>query len=190
MQNERVETQAQLHKLQQEWIKLQHKAELLELKAPQGGLVKDLATHTPGTVVTPGAILLTLVPENEPLLAQVEIRNDDVGFVHPGQKVKVKLVAYPFHKYGMLDGVVTHLGADAQEPQSISRNGGKESEAAPQSYKALVTLNTQSLRAGGEQLRLTPGMQVIAEIRQGSRTVLEYLLSPLRQALHDSGRER
>ena len=173
--------------------KLRLRQALLDLKAPQDGVVKELFVHTPGSVVTPGAILLSLVPRHEALLAEVQVRNDDVGFVQEGRKAKVKLSAYPFQKYGMLDGTVIHLGADARDafnaqamPDSMERNRN----ASGQGYKALVALDTQHLTSGEEKLALVPGMQVIAEIRLGQRTVLEYLLSPLRQAMHDSARER
>ncbi len=195
LHNERVEAQSQRQKVEQEWGKQQHKAGLLELRAPQAGFVKDLATHTPGAVVAPGTIVLTLVPENEPLVAEVLIKNDDVGFVHAGQKTKVKLVAYPFQKYGMLDGEVVHLGADAQDPGAQGAAGakdqnGKEKSAGILNYKALVSLNTQVLTAQGKPLKLVPGMQVVTEINQGSRTVMEYLLSPVQKAFHESARER
>ncbi len=94
LQNERVEAEAQLHKLGQEWDKQQHRNALLELRAPQAGIVKDLATHTQGTVVAPGTVLLTLVPHNEPLLAEIWVNNVDSGFVEVNQTVKVKLEAY------------------------------------------------------------------------------------------------
>lgn len=91
----------------------------------------------------------------------------------------------------MLDGVVTHIGADAQDGQAPSRDTGANAKGAPrQSYRALVNLDRQSLNAAGETLELVPGMQVIAEINQGRRTVLEYLLSPVQRAVHDSARER
>lgn len=105
--NERVEAGGQYRKLQQDRARQEHMAGLLELKSAQAGFVKDLATHTTGTV------LLSIVPENEPLVAEVMVKNDDVGFVHLQQRVKLKLAAYPFQKYGMLDGEVTHLGPDA-----------------------------------------------------------------------------
>ena len=117
LHNERAEAEAQYHKLQQDWDKQQHRHALLELKAPQAGIVKDLATHTPGTVVAPGTIILTLVPQDEPLLAEVWVTNADAGFVQPDQKARVKLAAYPFQKYGMLDGVVRQISADAQDCQ-------------------------------------------------------------------------
>lgn len=192
LHNERVEAQSLLHKVQQEWGKQQHKAGLLELKAPQAGFVKDLATHTKGAVVAPGTIVLTLVPESEPLVAEVLIKNDDVGFVHPGQKVRVKLVAYPFQKYGMLDGEVIHLGADAQDQAAPSAKDGsaKDKAAGTLNYKAMVQLDKQVLTAQGNALKLVPGMQVVAEINQGQRTVMEYLLSPVQKAFHESARER
>jgi len=193
LQNERIEAEGQYRKLEQDWAKQQHRTGLLELKAPQAGLVKDLATHTVGTVVSPGTVLLSLVPENEPLLAEIMVGNDDVGFVYPQQKVKLKLVAYPFEKYGMLDGEVINIGPDASESdaQSQTKDAAKDKRAAAaMNYKALVSLRSQVLTAQGENLKLVSGMQVIAEINQGNRTVMEYLLSPVQKTLHDSARER
>lgn len=192
LQNERIDAEGQYQKLQQEWIKQEHKSGLLELKASQTGIVKDLATHTVGTVVSPGTVLLSIVPENEPLVAEVMVKNDDVGFVFPQQKVKVKLVAYPFEQYGMLEGKVRHIGPDASDAQASTKDpNNKDNTLSPNlTYKALVSLNTQVLQAQGERFKLVPGMQVIAEINQGRRTVMEYLLSPVRKSLHDSGRER
>lgn len=191
LRNERVEADGQYRKLVQDALKQQHKTALLELRAPQAGIVKNIAAHTIGTVVSPGAVLLTLVPENEPLLAEVMIKNDDVGFVFEHQKVKIKLLAYPFEEYGMVDGEVINLEADASDPDPQQPKDTTSGKPAPtQDYKAMIALNTQTLSAEGERLKLVPGMQVIAEINQGRRTVLEYLLSPVRETLHDMGRER
>ncbi len=199
LQNERVDAAAQYGKFTQDWAKQAHKMGLLELRAPQSGIVKDIATHTVGTVVSPGTVLLTLVPESEPLVAEVMVKNDDVGFVYPHQKVKVKLAAYPFEQYGMLDGEVIYVGADASETNgqagdtsnSQTSNGQTSNgKATPLAYKALVALNNQTLRAQGKRFKLMPGMQVTAEINQGSRTVMEYLLSPVEKTLYGSGHER
>jgi HlyD family secretion protein len=190
LQNERVEAEAQLHKLEQDWDKQQHRHALLELRAPQAGIVKDLATHTQGTVVAPGIVLLTLVPHNEPLLAEVWVSNVDSGFVEVDQKVKVKLEAYPFHKYGMLDGVVRHVTYDATDKATDASADRKPDTNASLSYRALVALNASQLEAQGLRYKLTPGMQVAAEIHLGSRSVIEYLLSPIRKTAHEAGRER
>jgi HlyD family secretion protein len=160
---------------------------LLELKAPQAGVVKDLATHTPGTVVAPGTILLTLVPQNEPLVAEVWISNADAGFVQPKQKTRVKLAAYPFQKYGMLEGAVRHISADAQE-KSNEPGGTKPFQEA--AYRALIALDADHLASQGSKLQLVPGMLVSAEIHLGTRSVIEYLLSPVQKIAHEAGRER
>jgi HlyD family secretion protein len=195
LRNERVEAEGEYLKLQDDWTKQEHHASLLELKAPQSGIIKDLATHTIGTVVATGTVLLSIVPEHEPLLAEVLVRNEDIGFVHNRQGVKVKLTAYPFQKYGLLDGQVQQIWPDASDADEngTSRAPGSEGDeksAGTSGYKALVKLDRQSLVAGNDALNLVAGMQVVAEIREGRRTVLEYLLSPLQGAIHDSGRER
>ena len=198
LQNERIDAEGQYRKAEQEMVKQVHKAGLLELKAPQSGVVKDLATHTAGTVVSPGTVLLSLVPDNESLVAEVMVKNDDVGFVYPHQKVKLKLAAYPFQQYGMLDGEILTLGADANDDQQEQQrrqmlqnsDSSKNDKAPPTIYKALVSLDTQQLTVDKSQFKLVPGMQVTAEINQGKRTVIEYLLSPLEKTVRESAHER
>ena len=194
LQTERVEAAAQLEKLSQELAKIAHRHELLELRAPQGGSVKDLATHTVGTVAAPGTILMTIVPAGERLRAEVWVSNDDIGFVRAEQPVRVKLAAFQFQKYGMVDGTVAQVSADATEsPNANTRSGGlpgRERPAGPLAFRALVDLKTDYLASDGERYPLAPGMQVLAEIHLGDRTVLEYLLSPVRKAFHEAGRER
>lgn len=189
---ERNDIQGQFDKLTQEVTKQAHKQELLELKAPQDGIVKDLATHTTGTVVQPGTVLLTLVPQDEILRAEVWVSNEDIGFVRQGQPVKLKFAAFPFQKYGMVEGTVEHVSADAAD--NNTGNGNTQTDPARRSqplvYKALVALQRMNLEMDGERFGLSAGMQTNAEIRLGDRTVLEYLLSPVRKAWHEAGRER
>jgi hemolysin D len=200
LQNEHVDAQGEYAKLQQEMIKQTHKAELLELRAPQAGVVKDLATHTVGTVVSAGTVLLSLVPENEPMMAEVTVRNEDVGFVHPEDAVELKLAAYPFQKYGMLHGEVVRLSPDASDTdsddprasdrQQIGRNGESNFSGPAHGYRALIRLDHQTIQRGHLRLGLLAGMQVIAEIKEGRRSILEYLLSPVQKTIQESGHER
>lgn len=189
---ERNEIQGQFDKLAQEVTKQAHRQDLLELKAPQAGVVKDLATHTAGTVVQPGTVLLTLVPQDEILRAEVWVSNEDIGFVREGQPVKLKLAAFPFQKYGMVEGTVEHVSADASD--NATGNGNSQADPARKSqplvYKALVALRQMSLEMDEKRFVLSAGMQTNAEIRLGDRTVMEYLLSPVRKAWHEAGRER
>lgn len=186
---ERNDIQGQLDKLTQEVAKQSHKQSLLELKAPQDGVVKDLATHTAGTVVQPGTILLSLVPKDEILRAEVWVSNEDIGFVREGQLVKLKFAAFPFQKYGMVEGTVEHLSADAADGNSAGQSGPNK-KTQPLLYKALVRLKDMVLSLDGQRFALSAGMQTNAEIWLGDRTVMEYLLSPVRKAWHEAARER
>lgn len=194
LQAERSAALTEIAKLREELAKQEHRAKLMELRAPQAGIVKDLATHTPGTVVQPGTILMSLVPSGEPLIAEVWVSNQDIGFVRYGQKVRLKLTTYPFQKYGMVDGVLAQVSADAQEPQQAGSQSGAGSGHAAALYtglvyRSLVHLRAQQLVHDGYALALSPGMHVTAEINLGRRTVLEYLLSPVRKALLEAGQE-
>jgi hemolysin D len=185
--NERVDATAQAQKSEQDWQKQSIRQDALELKAPQDGVVKDLATHTEGAVLSPGTVLMTIVPAEEPLRAEVWISNEDRGFVREGQTVRLKIRPYPFQKYGMVEGLVQHVSADATEQ---AEGEAKAASAAAYRFRSIVELKAQNLEADGVRLGLTPGMQVDAEIALGDRTVLEYILSPVRKAFHEAARER
>jgi HlyD family secretion protein len=123
---------------------------------------------------------MTLVPEGDRLVAEVWLSNQDVGFVRPGQEAKLKLATFQFQKYGLLHGRVLHINADASEVPNTHALA----------FRALVELANQELLTDGRRYALQPGMQVAGEIHLGTRTILEYLLSPVQKAFHEAGRER
>ncbi|NKI93731.1 HlyD family type I secretion periplasmic adaptor subunit [Rhizobacter sp. SG703] len=190
LENERIETLATLNRSDQELQKSAVRAGQLEIRAPNDGIVKDLATTTRGAVVSAGALLMNIVPQGEPLQAEVQLHNEDVGFVSVGQLAKVKVAAYPFQKYGLLDGRVILVSADAADP--------KQQQQPPQpgqpqlNYRAIVQIDSPVLTsaATGEKLALNPGMAVTAEVQQGRRSVIEYLLSPVKKVAQEAARER
>ncbi|MDC8784545.1 HlyD family type I secretion periplasmic adaptor subunit [Roseateles koreensis] len=189
LENERIEILALLNRSGQELEKSNVKAELMEILAPNDGIVKDMTTTTRGAVVAAGTLLMNIVPQDEPLQAEVLLKNEDVGFVSLGQKAKVKVAAYPFQKYGMLNGRVEMVSADSADPKQPQP---QSQGLPPLTYRALVRLDTRQLLsvASGERLELNPGMLVSAEIHQGKRSVLEYLLSPVRKVAQEAARER
>jgi HlyD family secretion protein len=107
--------------------------------------------------------------------------------------VRLKVAPYPFQKYGMIEGVVKNVSADATDAGGRNpppqENGKSEAEPAYH-FRTLVELKQQVLESDGFRHKLMPGMQVDAEIALGQRTVLEYLLSPVRKAFHEAARER
>ncbi|MDP3715258.1 MAG: HlyD family type I secretion periplasmic adaptor subunit, partial [Burkholderiales bacterium] len=98
-----------------------------------------------------------------------------------------------FQKYGMVQGEVLKVGADATESQGAAAVGveiGRNRIGQSLSYKTIIELGSQELISGSAKYPLNPGMQVAAEIHLGTRTVLEYLLSPVSRAFHEAARER
>jgi HlyD family secretion protein len=195
----RADTVEKMTQLEQQSAKLQYRQQNLELKAPQAGIVKELATTTVGAVVQPGTVILSLVPANEPLRAEVAVQNQDIGFVRAGQKVRLKLATYPFQKYGLLDGTVETVIPDAKAESSradgvnaanVADASGSASVADSSAYKAIVRLAGQDMKTHGLSLPLAAGMQLTAEIVEDQRTVLEYLLSPVQRIASEAGRER
>jgi HlyD family secretion protein len=189
---ERVDAAAAVQRLEQESHKSGLRAELMEIRAPHDGVVKDLAVHTLGAVVQAGSPLLQVVPTGDRLRAEALLANEDIGFVEIGQPVKLKLAAYPFQKFGMLDGRVVQISADAIGQSEAARTAGVSAMAAPaQTYRAVIELAEQGLRLpNGRTLDIAPGMVLTAEIHQGRRTVMEYLLSPVQRVAMEAGRER
>lgn len=187
LENERIDTLTQLNKSGQELEKSSVRAGQLEIRAPNAGVVKDLATTTLGSVVAAGALLMNIVPRDEPVQAELLIKNEDVGFVATDQTAKLKVAAYPFQKYGLLEGKVALVSADATDPK-LQQQGQPPSPT----YRAIVRIADTALTsaATGERLALSPGMLVTAEIHQGTRSVLEYLLSPVKKVGLEAARER
>ena len=186
--------------LEQQYAGAAHKAEQLVLTAPIDGTVQGLTVHTVGGVVTPAAQLMQVVPEGGPLLVEAMVGSRDVGFVHAGQAVAVKVETFQFTQYGLLSGHVVDVSRDAtvedrKKPDKNGKDGlevqdGDAPENDPSHYVAHVALDKTSMIVDGREERLGPGMAVTAEIKTGNRSVISYLLSPLNRHAHESGRER
>jgi len=114
-------------------------------------------------------------------MVEARIAPRDVAFLRPGLPAKVKLTAYDYTVYGMLDGTVDMISADTLQDE---RKGADESY-----YRVLVTTNRSTLGAGGRQLPIIPGMTATVEIRTGQKSVLDYLLKPVRRS-REAFRER
>jgi hemolysin D len=185
-QKELAEVRAKMAQLQPALDKQAYRQTLMELKAPQAGIVKDLSTTTEGAVVQPGNVLLTLLPKDEPLFADVAIPNEEVGFLAMNQTAQIKFAAFPFQKYGLLTGKVVRISPDAE----AKSDSADRSPAIPV-YRARVSLDQQQLIGPNKDaLQLTAGMQVVVEIKQGKRTVMEYLMSPVNKSIQEAAREK
>jgi hemolysin D len=159
--------------------KAQRRLRLTQLQAPVTGTVQQLAVHTTGGVVTQAQPLMVIVPDSAPLEIEARLENKDVGFVHAGQTAKVKVETFLFTRYGLLEGQVLNVSRDA-----ITDDKGALH------YNMRVSLARDALMVDGIERKLSPGMAVRVEVKTGRRTVMDYLLSPLRVVVDESLGER
>ena len=170
------------------------------LTAPVDGVVQQLAVHTVGGVVTPAQQLAVVVPSDVVLEVEAMVPNRDIGFVHVGQDVQIKIDAFNFTRYGLLHGRVLSVSQDAivrdVPPDKTKDNtpGAESISSEPKgqelNYAVRVSLDVTRIQIDDALANLSPGMAVTAEIKTGSRSAISYLLSPLVRHVHDSMHER
>ena len=175
------EAQAELKRQQgtQEQAKAHQREKLTTLKAPVAGTVQQLAAHTEGGVVTEAQALMVIVPDDAQMRAEVTLENKDIGFVNPAQEAAIKLETFPFTRYGTIPATVKTVTADAV-------NDEKRGAIFP----VTLELGQHTIDVDGKAIRLSPGMNLTAEIKTGKRRIIEYLLSPVQRAAGESLRER
>ncbi|MEJ8814263.1 HlyD family type I secretion periplasmic adaptor subunit [Variovorax ureilyticus] len=167
------------HQSMQELAKAHQRERLTTLKAPVAGAVQQLATHTEGGVVTEAQPLMVIVPDGARITAEVTLENKDIGFVSAGQTAAIKLETFPFTRYGTVDATVSRVTADAVEDE---KRGAI--------FPVTLALAATTIDVDGKPIRLSPGMNLTAEIKTGKRRVIEFLLSPVQRATSESLRER
>lgn len=142
------------------------------LRSPLDGTVNKIHITGNGRVVRGGESIMEIVPLNDSLLVEANIRPEDIGFIHSGQKSTVKFTAYEYTIYGGMEGVVEYIGVDT----TINELG--------ETYYP-VRIRTESLSMGssnGRKLSIIPGMVAEVDILAGQKSVLQYLLTPLNRA--------
>jgi len=199
--DELVKAEQKASGLVQDLIKAEQRTRLQALTAPEDGVVQQLAIHTVGGVVTPAQSLLVVVPVDSHLEIEAMVSNRDIGFVYPGQEAEIKIETFNFTRYGLLHGRVQHVSQDAitrdkaQEKQTGKPPGPESSSTSEPKgeemvYAARVSLDRKQMQIEDKLVNLSPGMAVTVEIKTGSRTIINYLLSPLLRYKQESLRER
>lgn len=149
------------------------------LKAPVRGVVNKLNVTTIGAVVKPGQNLIEIVPLDDTLLIEAQIRPQDVAFIRPNQDASVKLTAYDYSIYGALDGKVERISAD-----TITDERGESF------YRVIVRTDRNQLTVNGNSLPIIPGMVATVDVLTGEKTVLDYLMTPVTRVRLEALRER
>ncbi len=170
-----VEKDKQIAELEAQLNKMKKNQEYKTIVAPVDGVIQGLATNTLGGVVSPAETIMTVVPDDTPLVIEAYLPNQDIGFVEVGQEVSVKVDTFSYQKYGVLKGKIISISPDAIEDERMGYV-----------YRMKVELEDLTINIDGKEMSLTPGMTVTAEVKTGKRKVLAFFLEPLIKYMDES----
>ena len=157
--------------------------DLVRLEALEDSVVLKMSKLSVGSVLKEGDPLMYLAPLGSPLEAEVKIATRDVGFIRPGDPVKVKFDAFNFVEHGMANGTLRWISEGAFTNED---NGATTQEPF---YKARIALTNTDLRDVPEGFRLIPGMTLAGDIHIGTRSILMYIVSGALQGMGEAMRE-
>lgn len=187
-----VATRRDAAQIDEELTKAVRLNDLVELTSPADAIVQEVAKRSSGSIAREAEALITLIPVDSPLLADVTIESTDIGYVRLGDEVEVKVDPFPFQRHGTLKGRMRSI---SQESYVVGASGEQlDALRAPvvssaYVHKAQVELVTTELRRMPEGAALTAGMTVRAEIKVGTRSIMSYFIYPILRGLDESIRE-
>jgi membrane fusion protein, adhesin transport system len=149
---------------------LQDRVTRTDVKAPITGTVNRVLVATVGGVVRPGEPLVEIVPKDDSLVVEAQIKPADVAFLSQGQSALVKITAFNFATYGGLEGVLEYISPDAV----------KDDRTGETHYLVRVRTKSSVLQTKQGPRPITAGMIAEVDVMNGKRSVLDYLLSPMR----------
>ena len=144
-----------------------------EIVAPVSGVIVKLHVYSPGAVIKPGEPILELLPTDEQLLIEANIRPQDIDSVHNGLDAVVRLVALNQRLVPTVQGKLVYVSADAL----------KQDRTNELYYLARVEVDPDGLN-DSEELRISPGMPAEVYIQTGEKTFLEYIIAPIERSMN------
>ncbi len=187
LMEQEVQIRSELEKISEEINKAARLHELVSLRAPQQGVVLNMAERSVGSIIQQAEPFITLVPINSVIEVDINVNSKDIARIRVGDPVRVKLDAFPFQRHDTLPGEVRVISEDSfQQGAQLDREAPETGLAF---YRTRVRLMSKQLRDVPSGFRLMPGMKVRAEIKVGKRKVISYFLYPVIRALDESLRE-
>lgn len=159
--------------------RLQQRLWQSDVRSPIDGFIHGMKTHTVGGVINRGDTILEVVPKEISLIAEIHIAPRDVGHVKVGQKVKLRVTAYDFSRYGIVKGELTDISPAA----FLDKTGTPY-------HKGIVALEQSYVGNTPGLYPVIPGMTLNADIKTGNKTMMTYLLKPIYASAKQSFRER
>ena len=179
--NELATAQAELAARRRAQPALAERVDRTVIRAPLAGRINRVLVTTRGGTARPGEPLVEIVPSDESLLVEARVRPDDIAFVSLGQESRVAITAYDRAVYGALDGHVVAISPDAVSDERTGETF----------YLVRVRTDENALLdQGGRRMPIGPGMVAEVNILGDTRTVLQYILSPITKLSETAFRER
>jgi hemolysin D len=177
--------------------KAQLRRRMAQLRAPRDATVLEVASRPEGSVVREAEPLLRLVPADAPIVADIHIDTRDVARLRVGDPVTVKFEALPWQQFGSAQGELKGIAPDAltdenprEAADGMTAPGLKSAtRGGTIHYRAQIGLSETNFRNLPPDFALRPGMRIIASIKIGRRSVLDYVLNPVTRIMSDSLRE-
>jgi HlyD family secretion protein len=151
----------------------------IDLRAPQDGVVHQLAVHTVGGVVTAGDPVMLIVPEADTLSVEAKVSPQDIDQLHLGQPAGLRFSAFNQRTTPEINGAIRHISADVSNDQHSGQNF----------YTVRISITPEEIARLGN-VKLVPGMPVEAFMKTHDRTVLSYFTKPLQDQVMRAFRER
>lgn len=177
--SELKETQTQISTLTEQMRSAGDIARRVDITAPIAGRITGLKVHTIGGVVKAGETIMTLVPQDEKLIVEAMVAPQDIDVVHTGLEAQVRLTAFKARYLRPAEGKVMTVSADRFDDQRTGEGY----------YIARIEIPQSELQDIGD-LKLTPGMPAETLIVTGRRTMLSYLVRPIRESFGRAFREQ
>jgi len=163
---------------------------LVVVTAPDDGIVLDVARKSVGSLIGAGEALITIAPSTSRLVGDITINSGDIGYIHAGEDVIVKVDAFPYQRHGYLGGKLLFVSeesfANGAAADGASAVGSSSGGAVHRGRVELMSTDLRNLPAGAS---LIPGMTLTAEIKVGSRRAISFFTYPLVKGLGESLRE-
>lgn len=169
--NQLAEVQTRVFDMSEHLATLQDRANRIQIRAPESGMVLGMRVHTLGGVIGPGTPLLDIVPASEGMIVEVQISPMDIDRVALGKSAKIRFSAFKKASTLVIMGQLTRVSGD----RLINEQTGASY------YLGRVELTDKGRKDLGD-LKLVPGMPAEVLINTGTHTLLSYLVQPASNA--------
>lgn len=145
--------------------KLNDRINKMTVRSSVNGVVQNLGVNNKGEVIEAGKAFVTVVPSDATLMAEVQVNNQDIGFIKIGQNVDIKVDAFPYQKFGTIEGELINISPDANFLEGVGYV-----------YKAKVKISSSVFSKTGETYNLQSGMTATVEVKTGKRRIIDFFL--------------